>query len=70
MTQSTRLLEHLKTHGTINPLEAWQQLGIYRLSATIFILRGLGHLIKTDFVEVKNQFGETCRVAKYVLELQ
>ena len=32
-TQCDRLLAHLIDEGTINPLEAWQKLGIYRLSA-------------------------------------
>jgi len=70
MTQSNRLLDYLKLHGTINPLESWQQLGIYRLSDTVFRLRKQGYLIRTDLVEVKNQFNEVCRVANYVFEVQ
>lgn len=70
MTQSNRLLDYLKTNGTINPLESWQQLGIYRLSDTVFRLRKEGYLIRTDLVEVKNQFNEVCRVANYVFEVQ
>ena len=49
MTQANRLLDYLKTNGTINPLESWQQLGIYRLSDTVFRLRKEGYLIRTDF---------------------
>lgn len=70
MTQPNRLLDYLKLHGTINPLESWQQLGIYRLSDTVFRLRKQGYLIRTDLVEVKNQFNEVCRVANYVFEVQ
>jgi hypothetical protein len=70
MTQSNRLLDYLKTNGTINPLESWQQLGIYRLSDTVFRLRKQGYLIRTDLVEVKNQFNEVCRIANYVFEVQ
>lgn len=70
MTQANRLLDYLKTNGTINPLESWQQLGIYRLSDTVFRLRKEGYLIRTDLVEVKNQFNEVCRVANYVFEVQ
>ena len=70
MTQSNRLLDYLKTNGTINPLESWQQLGIYRLSDTVFRLRKQGYLIRTDLVEIKNQFNEVCRVANYVFEVQ
>jgi hypothetical protein len=70
MSQSNRLLDYLKTNGTINPLESWQQLGIYRLSDTVFRLRKQGYLIRTDLVEIKNQFNEVCRVANYVFEVQ
>jgi hypothetical protein len=68
MTQRERLLDYLKQNGSINPLESWQQLGIYRLSAVILLLRREGYCITTDMVEVKNQFSETCKVANYVLE--
>lgn len=32
-------------------------------------LRGLGWLIRTDGISVKNQFGEVCKVASYRLEV-
>ncbi len=70
MKQQNRLLAHLETHGSINPLEAWKQLGIYRLSAIVFILRNLGYSIKTNRINVDNQFGEKCSVANYIFEVQ
>ena len=70
MTQDERLLEHLERFNSVNPLEAWTQLGIYRLSACVHRLRNRGYKIKTDLVPVQNQFGETCHVAKYTLEPQ
>jgi hypothetical protein len=68
MTQKDRLLDFLKTHRQINPLQSWQVLGIYRLSAVILDLRKEGWIISTIRTEVKNQFGEACHVATYVLE--
>lgn len=68
MTQRERLMDYLEIHGTINPLESWQQLGIYRLSDVVLQLRRAGHKIRTDIVEVTNKYNEVCRVAKYVLE--
>jgi Helix-turn-helix domain len=65
MTQKERLLNYLKQHHTINPLEAWQHLGIYRLAAVVLLLRKDGHDIETKKTEVKNQFGEVCHVATY-----
>lgn len=68
MTQKDRLLDFLKTHRQINPLQSWQVLGIYRLSAVILDLRKQGYVISTIKTKVKNQFGEACHVATYVLE--
>lgn len=66
-TQAQRLLEHLKV-APITPMQAWVQLGIYRLGARVFDLKKQGHSISTTLVDVQNQFGETCRVAQYRLE--
>ena len=68
MTQKDRLITFLKTHRRINPLQSWQILGIYRLSAVILELRKEGYNIITIKTEVKNQFNEACHVATYVLE--
>lgn len=67
MTQPERLLQHLKAHGTINPLESWVELGIYRLSAVIYILRKAGWNITTKKVTIKNKWDEDCRVGEYKL---
>lgn len=64
--QELRLLAHLKQHKTIQPMEAWQQLGIYRLAAVIHLLRTDGHEIETDRISVTNRFGEECKVARYI----
>lgn len=69
MTQDQRLLDYLKDHKHIDPLQAWQELGIYRLSACIHRLRGQGHNIISNRKTVNNRFGEKCRVAKYELGL-
>ena len=68
MNQEERLEKHLTDFGYINPLEAWMSLGIYRLSSTVHQLRAKGLNIRTDRMNVTNQFGETCHVAKYILE--
>lgn len=63
--QTERLLDYLKEHRRINPMEAWRELGIYRLGARVFDLRAAGHHIESGRVKVSNQFGEQCRVASY-----
>lgn len=67
MSQNDRLLNHLQTKGSINPMEAWQELGIYRLAARAGELKQDGHNIITERVQVNNRFGEVCRVASYSL---
>jgi hypothetical protein len=70
MSQIDRVLSHLKSKGKIQPLEAWRDLGIYRLSAVIYELRQEGHKIATKRVEVVNRFGESAFIAEYSLEIE
>lgn len=66
MSQCDRLLNRLK-RGPITPMEAWSELGIYRLGARVFDLKASGHEIDRELVPVSNRFGEECRVAQYRL---
>lgn len=66
-TQNERLLNYLQTHGDIDPLRAWSELGIYRLGARIFDLKAAGTDIRKTTAKVCNRFGEECRVARYSL---
>lgn len=68
-TQADRLLRALQEGRAIDPMVAWRELGIYRLSDVVFQLRRLGWPIRTDGIDVKNRFGESCRVANYRLEV-
>jgi hypothetical protein len=68
MNQKQRLLCYLKENGTINPLQAWASLGIYRLSDAIYRLRKDGHSIQTNDIDVNNRFDEKCTVAEYFLQ--
>lgn len=67
-SQNDRLLSWLRVEP-INPLEAWIELGIYRLSARVNDLKSSGHNITKRMVEVQNRFGEPCRVAQYSLNV-
>ena len=66
-TQIDRLNHYLHSGKTINPLSAWLELGIYRLSARVFDLRDRGVNIKTRMVSVKNRWGEEVVVAEYYI---
>lgn len=66
MSQCERLLARLKL-GPVTPMDAWAELGIYRLSGRILDLREQGHDITSERADVLNKFGEVCRVARYRL---
>ena len=67
-TQNKRLIDYLRKHDSIDPLEAWQNLGIYRLSARVHDLRNEANQIVTHTKEVNNSFGEVVKVASYSLK--
>lgn len=67
-TQNFELLKYLISHKSITPTEAWDTLGIYRLSGRIYDLRNRGAIITTLRYEVTDRKGDIKAVAKYVLE--
>lgn len=67
MTQSDRILRHLRDFGSITQAEAAAEYGIYRLGARIFDLRAAGWPIVSTSVESKNRYGEATRFASYSL---
>jgi hypothetical protein len=58
-------MEYLTDNMGIDPLTAWKELGIYRLSAVVHRLRMEGFNIITERKDVKNRFGENSNVAFY-----
>lgn len=63
--QCRRVLEFVKEHGSINPMQAMNELGIMRLSARINDLKWMGFPFCRDLISVKNRFGEPVRYASY-----
>lgn len=66
-TQCQRILDYMIDHGSITQLQALKDLGVFRLASRISELRKNGHQISSEMVQVKNRYGETCRVKKYRL---
>lgn len=64
-SQRNLVLRYIKDFGSITPLEAMRDLGVYRLSAVVFNLRVEGFDITTDMVDVPNRYGGKSRVARY-----
>ena len=67
-TQPARLLAELQKGGSIGPMTAWKQLGIYRAADAVLKLRRAGWNVVTRMTAVKNRYGETCHVASYSLQ--
>ena len=64
MTQCEKVLEFMKTHGSITARQAYH-MGIMRLASRISDLRTAGYKIKTEDVKVKNRDGSHSYIAKY-----
>ena len=61
------MLRHLKQQGSINPMTAIREYGIYRLAAVVHLLKKEGHNIITEKVSSKNRYGEMTHYAIYKL---
>lgn len=68
MKQTDMVLHHLKTKGSITPLEALHEYGIMRLTSRINDLKKAGYCFEREMVKVKNSSGKTNRYAKYRLK--
>lgn len=68
MGQCERVLQYIKDFGSINPAQAFLDLGCYRLGARIWDLRHQGHQISQRMVTEKNRYGEAVSYAEYRLE--
>lgn len=65
-TQVDRILDWLERHGSITQFDAIYELGILRLASRISEIRKKYNVdFDVEMIEVKNRFGEKCRVARY-----
>ena len=67
-TQSERVLEYMATYGSITPLEALRDLGVFRLAARIHDLRREGHNVVKGTETVHNRFGYQVSIASYSIK--
>lgn len=66
MSQHDEVLALLRRHP-VRPLEAWVELGCYRLADAVYKLRKQGHVIGTRMVPYKRPDGRVIEFAEYVL---
>ncbi len=68
MSQKEMIVDYMREHGSITPLEAQRELGCMRLGARIWdLIHKDGVNIVTESVSVKNRFGKDVTVARYRL---
>lgn len=65
MSQKKKILDYMRSHGSITTMEAFTEIGCTRLSGRIFDLRQDGHNIVTTMVKGKNRNGEPTEFAAY-----
>ena len=68
ITQREQVLKYMEDFGSITPLQAVADLGIYRLGARIYDLKKAGYKITSRTMKAKNRYGKTVRFAEYRLE--
>ena len=66
-TQCQMVLKYMEDFGAITPLEALNDLGIYRLGARIYDLRQSGHKIESRIITRANRYGRAICFAEYRL---
>lgn len=68
MTQCQSVLKYMRDFGSINPIEAMQDIGCMRLAARISDLREQGYAIGRRMKTGKNRYGKDVSFAEYYLE--
>lgn len=68
LTHPQRILRHLEDFGSITSMEAFEEYGNTRLSATIFKLREKGYPITSEWETAHNRYDEPVRYVRYRLE--
>ena len=67
-TQCDKVLEYMKTFGSITQLQALQDIGCMRLASRISDLRYQGYAIGRRIKTSKNRYGDSVSFAEYYLE--
>ena len=68
INQRQRIINYIREFGSITSKDAFNDLGITRLSAKIFNLKKMGYNIKDKFEQGKNRYGETTSYKRYYIE--
>ena len=67
-TQADRVIRYMMEFGSISQLEAFNELGVFRLASRISDLKKRGYPIASKTETVKNRYGEKCYIKRYSLQ--
>lgn len=65
MTQAEMIVEYINKFGSITSRDAFNDLGVTRLSARIADLKSRGYSIEEVWESSKNRFGETVSYKRF-----
>ena len=66
-THCEQIVEYMEQFGSINPLQALQDIGCFRLASRISDLKKMGYPIISKRVNYKNRLGEDKHFNEYRL---
>lgn len=66
-TQAERILDYIRTFGSITQIEALRDIGCMRLASRIADLKKQGFDIISKTEVVNNRYGEKCYIKRYML---
>ena len=67
-SQCEKIIAYMQKHGGITQLDAYLDIGCWRLASRISDLKKRGYAIKREMIKVKNRYGESVPVARYSLQ--
>ena len=65
--QQAAVLAYIIQHDSITSMEAFEHLGVTRLSAVVYNLKRKGYKIKSEREQVKTRYGATATISRYSL---
>ena len=65
--QQAAVLAYIIQHDSITSMEAFEHLGVTRLSAVVYNLKKKGYSIKSEPEQVKTRYGATATISRYSL---
>ena len=68
VTQKKLIVRYIKDFGSITPMQAYEDLGITKLSTRISEMKKDGLRFEAETVKSKNRYGKSVSFSKYSME--